>query len=475
MQIKRFEANDLNEALQMIKEEFGPNAVILSASKKNDGWRRFFRRAGVVVTAATDIYRQGYGQKRITPPPETNGNRNQDNKKESAQKTSDVYFTPSFHKTVKSNGYENSVKPAVKPPNGSRCAHLLKKRLIAHGMEAAVAAELIERVSGKDAYNSKTSDHDLRKHLVSAFEAAGVQAAPIESNRDKRRIIVMTGPTGVGKTITIAKLAAIHNRRKGEPVSVITLDHDRIGAVDQMRRYAGVIGVSFYSASSREELRKAVASTRPDDLVLVDTPGVSPKNKEKIERLGNILSVIKHRSTQLVVGASTRDADFEIIRRGFEPLAVNSLLYTKIDETDAYGALISQLCRSGLPVSYLTTGQRIPEDLKPAETELLAELILPAGDTLLIEAPTSPEPEPAPIPVSVKRKTYVANSNSDIYHTAECRCAAKISADNRIEFKSRHEAVAQHFKPCKHCCARGANVDPVPEIQTTPHQKQIAV
>ncbi len=185
------------------------------------------------------------------------------------------------------------------------------------------------------------------------------------------RVFVLVGPTGVGKTTTIAKLAAIHKIGIGglppRDVRMITIDSYRIGAKQQIETYGDIMGVPTSCVETAEDLAKTIALYRDVDLILVDTIGKSPREAVKLAEMKQILDACGPRAeVHLAMAATTKATDMEEILRQFEPFGYHAVVVTKLDETNRLGNVISVLSQRRKPVSYLTDGQKVPQDIQPA-------------------------------------------------------------------------------------------------------------
>ena len=204
-------------------------------------------------------------------------------------------------------------------------------------------------------------------------------APPIQLDPGKMRVAALVGPTGVGKTTTVAKLAAYAQLKLKQKVALVTLDTYRLGAVDQLQQYAQILQVPMHVALTVEDLRSALRFYQDRALVLIDTPGHSPKDTETLGQLRGFLEELPEVETHLVLSATTKPRDLLEIATRYEPLHPTRLLFTKLDETSTYGPLLSTLVRVKRPISYLATGQDVPDALELATSRRLADLILPAA------------------------------------------------------------------------------------------------
>jgi flagellar biosynthesis protein FlhF len=196
----------------------------------------------------------------------------------------------------------------------------------------------------------------------------------------KPRILALVGPTGVGKTTTIAKLAAINavGMGGGRPLSVrmITIDNYRIGARQQIETYGGIMGVPVSCVETADDLRKTVAMHSDADLILVDTVGKSPRDAVKLAEMQRLLAGCgAGAEIHLALSATTKASDMVQIMRQFEPFDYKAVVLTKLDETNRIGNAVSALAERGKPLSYITTGQSVPQDIERARaTRLLINL-----------------------------------------------------------------------------------------------------
>ena len=187
------------------------------------------------------------------------------------------------------------------------------------------------------------------------------------------RVIALAGPTGVGKTTTIAKLAARDALVAGMRVALISTDGYRIGGADQLERYSELMGVPFEVALDAGALRRALDRHQGADRIYIDTAGRAPRDHTAIVQLAAMLADARaHASVHLCFSAMSRGKELDAIVERHSVLAPAALLPTKVDEALFFGGVVTAALRSGLPLSYLTTGQRVPEDLEVASAELLA-------------------------------------------------------------------------------------------------------
>ncbi len=186
------------------------------------------------------------------------------------------------------------------------------------------------------------------------------------------------GPTGVGKTTTLAKLAARLKIRSGYKVGIISLDIYRIGAYEQIKTYAEIIDVPIMSAQNRDELEFARRQLKECDFLLVDTIGRNFFNKKNITELLDFFSNVKDTNHLLVLSATSKDKDLHKLIQLFAPFKISGLIFTKLDETTSYGNIVNQLLRFPYPATFFCRGQKVPEDIEEATYQKIVRLIFPA-------------------------------------------------------------------------------------------------
>jgi flagellar biosynthesis protein FlhF len=201
------------------------------------------------------------------------------------------------------------------------------------------------------------------------------------------RILALTGPCGAGKTTTLVKLAVRFGLGMHRPVHILSMDCYRVAASEQLRSYAAILGVGFQALETTTSLAQALEERSNKDLVLIDTPGVGQRDFDVVQDLARFLASRQDIDTHLVLTASMRSADLTRVVDRFEVFRPAKLLFAKLDETGSFGPILNQVARTGKPVSFLAGGQQIPEDLEPATSERILELLTrPAEPVQPVEA-----------------------------------------------------------------------------------------
>ncbi len=241
--------------------------------------------------------------------------------------------------------------------------------------------DFIEEIIESLRMDFKAAELEDREMVHTAIVERIAESISFSAEQEKSgpRVFVLVGPTGVGKTTTIAKLAAVYGLAGGpgkSDVRIITVDSFRIGARAQVETYGEIMGIPVLAVDDYDELRKQVALASDSDLLLIDTIGKSPRDVVKIDEMRNLLSACgKGADVHLALSATTKTADLKEIMDQFEPFGYTSVVLTKLDETSRIGNVISVLAKSGASVSYLTDGQSVPVDISLASpARLLARV-----------------------------------------------------------------------------------------------------
>ena len=340
MQIKRFEGKEIKEVLKEVKETLGPEAIILSTKtvKKPSDRPPWGTRSYVEVIAAVDR----------------------------------PYEPPSGDPIAPSSARPGEEK-IVANPREAQGKHLLRS-VLAAGLMPEFAQSLVGELENlrQGASASEWSDlgwSRLRLRLMEAIEVT-------EPFRKGQRIWAFIGPTGVGKTTTLVKLAAQFWLHVTKRITLITIDTYRIGAVEQLKTYGQILRLPVEVASSPEELRDLIDRHRGQDLLLIDTAGRNPRQASRMKELGAFLSVHPSIENHLVLSATMKERDLARMTTCFSIRPISSYIFTKIDETEEYVPLFNQLLRFPRPLSYLTCGQRVPEDIELATKARVSDLVL---------------------------------------------------------------------------------------------------
>jgi flagellar biosynthesis protein FlhF len=415
MKIKKFKADSVKEALLLVKAEMGPNAVILN-TKKTGG--TLFGGEKVEITAALDensYAAPGDGASKENEEPVRNVTTYSPRKiRESAggSPTSVIervrreaapasglsydHFTPP---KLENDGFgvlredldkmrsavyslaEKNVVPAENLPAGLKA---VRESLEQNEVAPAHIEALLSQMKKDHPADQLKNDLWMRRSLFRRVESAIAVSGPIRKaqpavsgTRAKR--IALVGPTGVGKTTTIAKLAAHLKLKENLNVALIAADNYRMAAIEQIQQFAQIAGIPLEVVFTDDEMHQALVKFSGYDVVFIDTAGRSQRNIEHMNDLRRTLNAAEADEVHLTVSVTTKMKDLRLIEKKYAEVGYNRLIFTKLDETISYGTIYNLLKESGKPVSYVSTGQNIPDDLNPANSTALANLIVGGG------------------------------------------------------------------------------------------------
>lgn len=387
MIIKKYKVNSMNEAITRIKYELGSEAVIISQRKiKKKGILGFFSKKILEVTAAVDNKKRednmNYGIKtikKIVNDGMKNNLLDVDGKNTKAE-NSDLEQNSTRTKSL----YENSI---VEKNNDD----LIKEVQQMKGMLNKIMSNPYGNV-GKSELQLKLENSDLNQNVTKKILSSinimeddrkdeeklkeVVQNMIKVDNKELSNAVVLIGPTGVGKTTTIAKLAGRLALIEKKKIGLITIDTYRIGAVEQLRTYADIMNIPFKVVFTIKDMEKTVQDMKDCDAILIDTTGRNSKNKMQISELRAFIDKIKTDNIHLVISCTTKNRDIDAIINGYSQLNYNDIIITKLDETCTYGSILNILQSAKKPISFVTTGQNVPEDIKTMSSEELTKLVL---------------------------------------------------------------------------------------------------
>ena len=279
----------------------------------------------------------------------------------------------SLQKMVESLTRSSQLRPADEIPSE---LFDIYTQLIDADIEDDLARELVFGLR-KEATHPQIHDPIAAGAILSALVERDLRCTdPISTRTGRRRVVALVGPTGVGKTTTIAKLAANFRLRDGIKMGLVTVDTYRIAAVEQLRTYAEIIDLPMKVVTSSQEMRRALDELEGMDLILIDTAGRSPRDELKIQELKQMLGEADIDEVHLVMSLTSSVRSIRMTCEQFAPINPSALILTKLDEAAGMGSLLSVAREVELPVSYLTTGQDVPEDIEPADQSRMSRLVL---------------------------------------------------------------------------------------------------
>ena len=264
------------------------------------------------------------------------------------------------------------------------CLKLVYNKLIDNEVAEVYANQIISEVE-----NSLVKEAPLDNVLAAVYQKIVLklgEPVAIEAEPDKKKIIFLVGPTGVGKTTTIAKLASSLKLNKKAKVALMTSDTYRIAAVEQLRTYANILDVPLSVVYTESEVEEALEKLSDYDIILVDTAGRSHRDTEQCEEIFRMVEAAEpektgfERDVYLVVSATTKYRDLVKITKAYEALGDYKIIFTKLDETFGYGNIINIAMLTGKSISYTTFGQNVPDDIDVIDVQEIAKQLLGGGE-----------------------------------------------------------------------------------------------
>ena len=393
MIIKKFQANTEKDAIMLAKEELGKDAVIMNIKTISPkGIYKLFKKPVVEVTAALDDNDNNYNKnerqpltkKRIFPdiiyddePEDKAGKESGSSVKTSAieeklDNLQNLLEKQIGHRKVSEKEY-NQNKPFNK---NLPFIQLMYNQLILNEVDEKYANQIIGEIEGilnKDASMDNILSGVYQKIVLKLGQPRVI--TPVENTP---KFIFFIGPTGVGKTTTIAKLASKYKLEEKAKIAFITADTYRIAAVEQLRTYANILGVPIKVVYNEDELKDSRTEFADCDLIFVDTAGRSHKNKDHKDDLEKLINAIpkEEREIYLVLSATTKYHDLIAITEVYSEIADYSLIFTKLDETNYVGNIFNIRMLTNAPLSYATFGQDVPDDIEKIDPQSIAKQLL---------------------------------------------------------------------------------------------------
>ena len=379
MQIKRFFAEDMRQAIRKVERELGPDAVILS-NKKVIG--------GIEIVAAMDFDDALLGKELggLAPPALAVESRQLPDGRPAAAATAGNETSPPMAPRRDSNYWSQEPSLMQIRSELSDLRNLLERQMSGlawgeearrHPARAKIIRDLVElgldSELGRSIASRVPDDLSAQHAWIKAIETLVADIAVADDDvLEHGGVAALVGPTGVGKTTTIAKLAARYALRHGRKrVALVTIDNYRIGAHEQLRTYGRIMDVPVYTVKNPEEMRGTLDDLIDKDLVLIDTAGMSHRDKRIHEQFAILGAAQPNIKTYLVLAATTQYSGLNEIAQVFKGLSLQGCVLTKLDETAQLGGALSAVIAHRLPLLYLSDGQRVPEDLHVARAKNL--------------------------------------------------------------------------------------------------------
>ncbi len=346
MHIRTFRAASLQEALEEIRRQMGSDASVLHTKQVREGWMGWLGKTSVEVTAGL---------------------------RDRGESTIVSRLPHEVSLSAQASRYPLELQD-------------LRSMLMMAGVDEPIAEKWIAETHGFGAsLVGGVATGEWIDCLRRTVARGLVMANPIEVPVGRRRVVALVGPTGVGKTTTVAKLAAGFRLEAKRKVGLITIDTFRIAAVQQLQAYAEIMDLSMEVVEDPKQMAGALERLADVDLVLVDTAGRSPRSDARITQLRTMLHAAGPDEIHLVISATSSRETIQNIFDGFSPIRPTAVILTKLDETIQTAVPLSALYGRGLPISYMTNGQHVPDDIQSASAEYLTRslLTLPVSGRML--------------------------------------------------------------------------------------------
>ncbi len=236
-------------------------------------------------------------------------------------------------------------------------------------------ATMISQMKNSISREDLKDRHRIEKTLKDLLKSRIVVTGPIRTG-GRKKIIMFIGPTGVGKTTTMAKLGAINALREGHSVAFITIDNYRIAATEQLKKYAEIMNIPIHSVNNHKEFREIVGREKAN-IIMVDTSGRSHRNDVKISEIKDFADTIDGDCEKILcVSANTKKADVQDVFRAFDSIRFDSVIITKVDETSYIGNVVDIADKFKKPIAYYTIGQEVPNDIVVADPDKIVDMMV---------------------------------------------------------------------------------------------------
>lgn len=377
MRLKTYTVNNMTQVIPMIKRDLGEDALILNTKKvKTGGFLGFFKQEKLEVIAAVET-KSSEPMRSIEP----NKTEFQPSEMEETSVDIESENTPVMKEEnldelmSELKSLKQFMFQVIDEDRLPEALKALNKKLNAQGITEEVQSEILGKLMlVLEQHPNYTEDklHALaRKEIIKL-----INAHKKRPSRKKVDIICFIGPTGVGKTTTIAKIAADYLLSEEKKVGLITSDTYRIAAVEQLKTYAGILNIPIRVVESSADLTVAMDDLSDCDIILMDTAGRNYQQKQYIDDLQQMLPEKKKIQINLVLSLTSKYEDMKKIIDNFQTIAMDQLILTKKDETSSSGAILNLIYHYSIPIRYIANGQNVPDDILTVTPEMIANFVL---------------------------------------------------------------------------------------------------
>src|ERR1700722_16690477 len=357
MKIKSYFAASVEQAIQEARQELGTDAMLITSRRSSP------------ETRSLGAYEVVFGLTAPTarPPPAV----------PAGDLSSELQNLRAQLQDIKS-----TLQGARPPEAPSSEAEELIEELVANDLARNIARETVAaavRLREQLSRDQPASPITLRAYAAELVSKKLRFAPPFQQSQTPSetaaKVAIFVGPAGAGKTTTLIKIAIRECLAQRQPVRIVSLDPYRVAAHEKLRSFASIVGVAFTAINSVQEFHAAADESRGKSVVLVDTPGYSPAELDGIAEVASCFGRLTNKQLHLVLPASMKRADLSRTIRDYAAFQADFLLFSKLDETESQGAILSAALEADKPLSFFTNGQNIPEDIEPAHARVLLESV----------------------------------------------------------------------------------------------------
>ncbi|MEN8908253.1 MAG: flagellar biosynthesis protein FlhF [Clostridiales bacterium] len=389
MKIRRYIGNNAQEAILKVKMDLGKEAVILSTKKiKKKGVLKFFSKPLTEVVAAIDDYnikelKNNDKNKKIPNIINNHGINNgeiKENIKKDNFRVDNLENKVDKIETLLNKIYDEFANDSYKRGNNDKkhsngkIMDMFLRNLVKNEVEEELAEKIIDIVQKK--LKNNTSVNETASVLRQIIAGILGKPEPITLGDKNPKVVIFVGPTGVGKTTTLAKIAANYSLNQKKKVGLITADTYRIAAVEQLKTYAEILGMSVDVVYSSNEIKDTIKQNLDKDVILIDTAGRSYSDKGQFDELKEFINECNADETFLVLSATTSMLSCRDILKNYGFIKDYKLIFTKLDETPYAGIILNAKYLTKKSISYVTTGQSVPDDFEIANIETISKNLL---------------------------------------------------------------------------------------------------
>lgn len=387
MLIKKYSATTETDAMVQVKEDLGSQAVIMNIKHiKPRGVYRLFKKPVVEVTAALEEPDTTKVATKVATPSKTNTSflssfdmemdKTPSTTIESKLETLQSLLEEEFKNREKEKKTQGTTEVEESSIYDNPYMKLIEEQLLSNEVTKEHIAILFDEVASLITKDS--SIDQVLAHMYQKIVLKLGQVKQFEHEFGKTKYIFFIGPTGVGKTTTIAKIASNLKLEKKLEIGLVTLDTYRIAAVEQLRTYANILGIPLKVVYGKEELEVVPKEYEGLDVVLIDTAGRSHRNEEQVNDIKEMIAGIDDdmKEVYLVVSATTKYKDLLKIIKCYQSISDFDFIFTKLDETESYGNILNVRMETGGNLSYTTWGQNVPDDLGKVDPQFIAKKLL---------------------------------------------------------------------------------------------------